>query len=168
MTERLQVVDENDQPIGVATREEAWAKGMILRHVYIVIRDTDGNFLLQQRCKKKKSNPGKWTWAATGHVDAGESYDDAAPRELLEEVGLQAELSPLGKLRTSHTNKYGLVDCFISVFTGTISRDDKITVEPDEVERTKWFSPYELRALITDNPEQVTHNMKTTYQEFFS
>lgn len=169
MTERLQVVvDEDDQQIGVATREEAWAKGLISRHVYIVIRDPDGNFLLQQRCMKKKSNPGKWTWAATGHVDAGESYDEAAKRELLEEVGLQSKIKLLDKIRTSHTNKYGLVDCFISVYTGTISRDEKITVEPDEVERTKWFSPDELHALVTDTPDLVTHNMKTTYREFFS
>lgn len=168
MKERLQVVDENDQPIGVATREEAWAQGMILRHVYMVIRDHDGNFLMQQRSMKKKSNPGIWTWAATGHVDEGESYEIAAPRELLEEVGIKTELTSLGKLRTSHTNKYGLVNCYITVFTGTIDRDEPITIDPEEVERTKWFSPMELHALITKTPDQVTHNMKTTYQEYFS
>lgn len=89
MKERLQVVDDNDQPIGVATREEAWAKGMILRHVYVVLRDLDGNFLLQQRNLAKKSNPGKWTWAATGHVDEDETYEIAAPRELQEEIGIK-------------------------------------------------------------------------------
>lgn len=167
MTERLQVVDENDQPIGVATREEAWANGMILRHAYIVLRDKDGNFLLQQRSPKKKSQPGKWTWAATGHVDEGESYETAAPRELFEEIGVKTDLTSVGKLRTSHPNKYGIVDCFITVFTGQIDHDTPVTVEQDEVETTHWFTPDELRELMS-NPENITPNCHATYLEFFS
>lgn len=81
MTERVQFVDENDNPIGAGPREEAWEKGIALRHAYIVLRDKDGNFLLQQRSQLKKKNPGRYTYAATGHVDEGESYDEAAVRE---------------------------------------------------------------------------------------
>lgn len=168
MPERLQVVNENDEPIGVATREEAWKNGWILRHAYIVLRDPDGNFLLQQRSLAKKSNPGKWTWAATGHVDEGETYEVAAPRELMEEIGVETSLEFIGKIHTTHPNSYGLVNCFIGVFTGTIDRDIPITVDPEEVETTRWLSPDELHALITDTPENVTHNMHTTYLKFFA
>lgn len=166
MKEQLQVVDENDQPIGVATREEAWSQGLILRHAYIVLRDPDGNFLLQQRSLVKKSNPSKWTWAATGHVDAGETYETAAPRELMEEIGVATDLTYVGKLRSTHPNKYGIVDSFIGVFTGTIPADTPITIDPTEVETTRWFSPGELHHLVTNTPDSVTHNMRTTYYEF--
>lgn len=168
MKERLQVVDENDEPIGVATREEAWAKDLILRHAYIVLRDGDGNFLLQQRSLKKKSNPGKWTWSATGHVDAGETYDAAAARELFEEIGVKTNLTSIGKLRTIHQNKNGILDYFITVFTGQIKHDTPITVAPEEVETTRWFSPDELRELVTKTPEKTTYNTRTTYTKFFS
>lgn len=168
MTERLQVVDENDQPVRIATREEAWANGWILRHVYIVLRDADGNFLLQQRSMKKKSNPGKWTWAATGHVDESETYEQAAPRELFEEIGIaDVAFERIGKLRTTHPNNHGIVDCFITVFIGTIARDTPITIDPEEVETTRWFSPLELHELMSD-PANVTHNSRVTYQQFFA
>lgn len=167
MTERLTVVDENDQPIGVATREEAWAKGLILRHAYCVIRDEDGNFLLQQRSQSKKSNPGKWTWAATGHVDQGESYEVAAAREMIEEIGIATELTFIGKFHSRHPNEFGKLDCFVGVFTGTISRDTTITVDPIEVATTHWFTPAELRELMSD-PSKTTHNARLTYQEFFA
>lgn len=39
MPERIQIVDENDQPMGASTRQEAWANGSYYRLVQIVIRD---------------------------------------------------------------------------------------------------------------------------------
>lgn len=169
MPEQLQVVDENDLPIRIATREEAWANGWILRHAYIVLQDEDGNFLLQQRSMKKKSNPGRWTWAATGHVDAGETYEEAAPRECFEEIGIKpSNLISVGKLRAVHPNDHGIVDAFITVFTATISRSEVITVDPEEVETTRWLSPDELRELVAKSPEDFTENMRTTYTKFFS
>lgn len=166
MSERLQIVDENDQPIGHATREEAWAKGLILRHAYCVIRDPDGNFLLQQRSQLKKSNPGKWTWAATGHINEGETYEIAAAREMVEEIGVSTPLSCVGKLRISRPNEYGTLSCFITVFTGIISRDTVITVDPEEVATTRWFTPSELAELMAD-PTKTTDNSRLTYKKFF-
>ena len=168
MPERLQVVDENDQPIGVATREGAWEKGLILRHAYCCIRDSDGNFLLQQRSLKKKSNPGTWTWAATGHVDEGETYEVAAKREMLEEIGIKTLLTKVGKLRATRPNEYGVVNCFIAVFVGEITRDTTITVDPEEVETTRWFTPEELHKFVAKTPENFTPNMRATYEKFFS
>ena len=167
MTERLQVVDENDNPIGIATREEAWTKGLILRHSYIVLRDSDGNFLLQQRSLKKKSQPGKWTWAATGHVDEGETYETAAARELQEEIGVTTPLTFVGKLRSTHPSEHGVVNLFISVFTGIITHNTPLIVDPEEVQDTRWLTPTELSALMSDQG-QVTYNTYLTYQKFFS
>lgn len=167
MPERLTVVDEDDQPIGVASREEAWAKGLILRHAYCVIRDENGNFLLQQRSLAKKSNPGKWSWAATGHVDENETYVTAASREMAEEIGIQIPLTFIGKTRCTVRNQLGTLDYFVSVFTGIIPRDTKITVDAVEVATTRWFTPAELCELMSD-PNKVTHNSRLTYQEFFA
>lgn len=168
MTEHLQVVDENDQPIGVvASREEAWSKGLILRHSYCVLRDANGNFLLQQRSLKKKSNPGRWTWAATGHVDAGETYEIAAQREMFEEIGVKTPLTFVGKFRSTHPNEFDIVDSYIGVFTGTIAHDTPLIIDTEEVQAIRWFSPDELHTLAADH-ESVTPNLTITYEKFFS
>ena len=168
MAERLQVVDENDDPIRVATREEAWANGWILRSAFIVLRDVDGNFLLQQRSLKKKTAPGKWTFAASGHVDEGESYDDAAPRELLEEIGIKTDLSVIGKMRITLTAPGHTDDHFVTVYTGTIDRDTPITVDKEEVETTRWLSPDELNNEVSDAPENFSPKLLAIYKQFFS
>src|ERR1044072_9307689 len=98
MPERIQIVDENDQPIGASTRQEAWASGSYYRLVQIILRDKEGNFLLQKRSSKKALYPNRWTNAASGHVDEGETYETSAPRELQEEVGISVPLEFLGRI----------------------------------------------------------------------
>lgn len=97
MSERIQIVDEDDQPIGASTRQEAWANGSYYRLVQIVLRDEDGDFLLQKRSMEKPLYPGRWTNAASGHVDEGETYETSAPRELAEEIGVEVPLTFVGK-----------------------------------------------------------------------
>lgn len=62
--------------------------------VHVVIFDSSGkNILLQKRSFAKDIQPGKWDTAVGGHVDAGESIEAAAHRELAEELGIKnAEL----------------------------------------------------------------------------
>ncbi len=168
MKERLQVVDKNDRPIGATTRENAWSNGLILRHAYIVLRDSNDNFLLQQRSQYKKSSPGQWTWAATGHVDEGEDYKTAAKRELFEEIGIKTKLTKVGKIHSSHPNEFGIIDCFITIYTGKIDHETNIIIDPQEVEAIRWFSPREVEKLVNMTPSKVTYNMRRTYNEFFA
>ena len=46
-----------------------------------------GAVLLQKRSLWKDRQPGKWDSSAAGPLDAGESYEEAAVRELKEELG---------------------------------------------------------------------------------
>jgi len=48
MTEKLTFVDENDQPIGVGNRKEAWAKGYYTRNICVVIHDQNGRFFIAE------------------------------------------------------------------------------------------------------------------------
>jgi len=165
MTERVQFVDENDNPIGAGPREEAWEKGIALRHAYIVLRDKDGNFLLQQRSQLKKKNPGRYTYAATGHVDEGESYDEAAVRELKEEVGIDANLTLIDK--SSYMSDEVNAQVFIATYSGEIDHDAQLVLDPEEVSGTRWFTKAELDEAVSKTPESFSPNMVKTYKKIF-
>jgi len=57
--------------------------------VHVVVAAPDGQrLLLQKRSESKHVQPGKWDTSVGGHVDPGETFDQAARREMAEEIGL--------------------------------------------------------------------------------
>ncbi len=88
--ELYDVVDENGQVIGQATRAQVHADpGLIHRAVHVLLFRSDGRLLMQKRVKTKDVEPGKWDTSVGGHVDAGEDYLTAAKREMKEELGIE-------------------------------------------------------------------------------
>jgi len=167
MPERIQIVDENDQPIGASTRQEAWANGSFYRLVQIVVRDEQGNFLLQKRSMEKPLYPGRWTNAASGHVDEGETYETSAPRELAEEIGVTTPLTFVGKFLVQKQEEDKIINQFNGVFEGRIAGNTKLTLQPEEVSETRWIAPEELRQMIDRSPNSFTPAMVRALQEFY-
>jgi isopentenyl-diphosphate delta-isomerase len=167
MPERIQIVDENDQPIGASTRQEAWANGSYYRLVQIILRDEQGNFLLQKRSPKKALYPGRWTNAASGHVDEGETYEISAPRELVEEVGISVPLEYTGKILIQLQEGNKTINQFNGVFIGQISHDTQFNLDPDEVSAVRWFTLQELKEKTAETPEEFTPAMVRAVTEFY-
>lgn len=167
MPERIQIVDENDQPIGASTRQEAWANGSYYRLVQIVLRDEKGNFLLQKRSLKKSLYPGRWTNAASGHVDEGETYETSAPRELVEEIGIETPLSFVGKFLVQKTQDDKIINQFNGVFEGRIASNASFKLQPEEVSEVRWFTLQELHEMIVTNPEAFTPAVATALKKFY-
>lgn len=167
MTERLTFVDENDQPIGVGDRKEAWSKGYYTRNVRVVIRDQNGRFLSQKRSIKKDSYPGMWTVAASGHVDEGETWDIAAKRETQEEIGVSADLKLVGDFIFKDDVGDKKVRQIVHVYEGIIDHSTKFHLEDDEVEDIKWYELDELKRLIQQTPEQFTPSFRETINRFY-
>jgi isopentenyldiphosphate isomerase len=88
MTEILDIINMDDQVIGQATREDVYAQKHIHRIIHVIVRDSSGRQLLQLRSAESKYLPLHWSTAVGGHVHAGESYEDAARREMEEEIGI--------------------------------------------------------------------------------
>lgn len=93
--ERFDVVDEDDNVIGVTTRGEAHRNPSLLHRSVGILVFCDGKLLVQKRSPTKDTYPGYWTCSAAGHVDSGETYDSAAVRELQEELGLSEKMTPI-------------------------------------------------------------------------
>lgn len=89
------LVDENGAVIGSATRGECHGGSKLLHPVvHLHVFDLDGRLYLQRRPMWKDIQPGKWDTAVGGHVDFGESVEEALYREAREELGI-TDFSPV-------------------------------------------------------------------------
>lgn len=88
MGELVDRVDEEDRVIGVVDRGEAMEKGWLHRVATTVCRDPDGRILVHRRSEGMSRFPGQYNWLVGGAAEVGESYEEAAARELAEELGV--------------------------------------------------------------------------------
>jgi isopentenyl-diphosphate Delta-isomerase len=167
MPEQVIFVNEHDEPIGAGTREEAWAKGIFVRIIRIIIRDENGRILSQHRVDTAKSYPGLWTNSASGHVDAGETWDEAAKRELQEEVGISTELKLVGDFSLSVDTDGKKIRQFNRFYEGVIDSSEKITPQPEEVSEFRWYELRELKQAIHSSPEMFTPGFQESITKFY-
>jgi len=91
------VVDPEGRVLEVVTRARMRAENLRHRAVFVLVTSTDGRVLVHRRSEAKDVWPGWWDLAVGGVVGAGEAWDDAARRELAEELGVDgAEPEPAG------------------------------------------------------------------------
>lgn len=134
--ELLTVVDADDRVIGEAKRQTVHDKHLIHRAVHIFVRNKRGDILLQKRSPWKDRHPSFWDSSAAGHVDAGESYELTAQRELEEELGFSGvTLLRIGHLLPSEANGQEHVELYLADYSG------KFRFPAAEIEAVQWFSP---------------------------
>ncbi|GHT48417.1 NTP pyrophosphohydrolase [Bacteroidia bacterium] len=91
MDELFPLIDESGQVTGSASRSECHNGSKRLHPViHLHIFNKQGELLLQKRSQKKDIQPGKWDTSVGGHVDYGETVEEALMREVREELGIQA------------------------------------------------------------------------------
>lgn len=87
--EMFPLVDEEGNIIGAATRGECHNGSRLLHPVvHLHVFNSRGELYLQKRPEWKDIQPGKWDTAVGGHVDLGESVEQALRREVREELGI--------------------------------------------------------------------------------
>ncbi len=133
-TELLDIVDDEDQVIGSATRGEIHQQALMHRSVHIIVLDGKGRVLLQKRSMQKDQCAGMWDTSCAGHVESGHSYAETAPRELQEELGIDGPLHQLFKMHPTKDNGQE----FALVYT--IEHAGPFTPAVDEIDELKWYS----------------------------
>ena len=89
MQELLPLVAEEGNVTGCASRGECHSGSKLLHPVvHLHLYDPDGRLYLQRRPDWKDIQPGKWDTAVGGHIDWGETVEQALVREVREELGL--------------------------------------------------------------------------------
>ena len=85
--EIVAIVDEKNHVIGAEPRSRMRTYGLPHRATYILVLNRHGELFVQKRTTDKDIYPGYFDVAAGGVVQAGETYDESARRELTEELG---------------------------------------------------------------------------------
>ncbi len=141
----LEVYDENGQRLGLARRGECHGNpALIHRTAHVVVIDGQGRLLLQKRPAHKDTQPGRWDTAVGGHLDPGEDFEEAARREMQEEVGIPAD-APLQylfdrKIRNDRESED--VRVFMTCWTGPFHPS------PEEIEELRFWSLAELKQAL--------------------
>lgn len=112
--EYIDIVDANGIPTGVSELKSViHQKGYFHNTVHIWFYTSKGEILLSQRSAKKSICPLMWDVSVAGHIDAGESIEQAALRETKEEIGLiiiESDLQKVGMFKCFQTYDTGITD----------------------------------------------------------
>ncbi|CAN5666369.1 NUDIX domain-containing protein [soil metagenome] len=133
------LVDEDDVVVGQATRAEIRARNLRHRGVGVLVRNKVGAVYVHRRTESKDVFPGLFDMFVGGMVGAGESYEEAARRELAEELGITGvALRFLVKdLYTGAAN-----NCFSEVYE--VAWDGDVTPQRSEIAWGEWVDEAEL------------------------
>lgn len=145
--EQFPVVDKNDRVRRLASRSEVHGNNLCHRAVHILLFNQAGEVYLQQRSRRKDRQPLKWDSSAAGHVAGRESYDQAAERELTEELGVSVALRKIAKLPASQCTDQE----FVWLYQGTTTGDLK--PNSAEIERGTFLPPTIVDAWTSSRPE---------------
>jgi isopentenyl-diphosphate delta-isomerase len=153
--EMVILVNEQDEAIGLMEKLEAHEKGLLHRAFSILIFNSSGEMLLQQRALSKYHSPGLWSNACCSHPRDGETIVQAATRRLSEEMGMHTELSILTHFIYKAEFDNGLTEHEYDYVVKGIS-DTHPIINPDEVNDYRWISMEDLSDWVKKTPSDFT------------
>ncbi|MCT4612520.1 MAG: NUDIX domain-containing protein [Clostridia bacterium] len=165
--EYVDILDELGNLTGEKiSKKEAHKIGLWHRSVWIYILNSNNEILLQKRADSKDAFPGVWDLSVAGHVSAGETYEEAAVREISEEIGIEVNPSKLKLIDTikdvwqmdgidnkEYTNIY---------FVELDIRVGDLILQVEEVSEAKFISIDEFDKLVKNRDESLI----PSYEEF--
>ena len=138
-TEWFPLVNEKGETIGKATRKECHSGSKLLHPViHLHIFNKDGDLYLQKRSMNKDIQPGKWDTAVGGHIDYGESVEEALRREVREELEVDINV---GDLIETIEYDYPAFHLSMKCFACTIAGGSPHLLEH---EAAKWLTSMQL------------------------
>ncbi len=137
--------------------------GQEKNEICVFVINNKKQVLLQKRSVNKKYYPNRWA-LLTGHVEERETIEEAAIRELQEEIGLninKSELYPFanGKFtvkRENHHNTY-----YFYIVNNKLATD--FIIQKEELSAVKWFDIDEIIKLIMNKPEEIVYKEDKIY-----
>ena len=148
-TDALILVDAADRVVGRLSKTRCHeGKGVLHRAFSLMIFNTAGDLLIQQRSASKRLWPLYWSNSCCSHPRSGEDMETATRRRLQEELGIACPLQFLYKFQyQAQFDATGSEHELCSVFIGSCA--EPIAADPNEISAWRWIDPYEIESQLT-------------------
>ena len=164
--EKVILVNENDEPIGLMPKMEAHEKALLHRAFSVFILNSKNEIMLQQRAAHKYHSPLLWTNTTCSHQREGETNLQAGTRRLMEEMGIKAELKELFSFIYKAPFDNGLTEHELDhVMIGYYN--DEPNINREEAESWKWMSIDAVKEYMSINPDIYTVWFRIIFDEFY-
>lgn len=164
MEEKVVLVDNKDNAIGLMNKQEAHVKGVLHRAFSVFIFNSQNQLLLQQRAFSKYHSGGMWTNTCCSHPRDKEPVISAGKRRLKEEMGMNCELKKVFDFIYKAKMENNLYEHeFDHVLFGY--SDDLPEINKEEVEGYNYKSLDDIQVDIQVNPEAYTQWFKICFNE---
>ena len=159
--ELFPLVDEEGNVVGKATRGECHNGSRLLHAVvHLHVFNSKGEVYLQKRPEWTDIQPGKWDTAVGGHIDYGETPEQALIREVSEELGItDFEPERVGQYVFDSRRERELV------YVNKTTYDGLITPSAEELDGGRFWTMQEIRDAIGQNI--LTPNFESEFSRFF-
>jgi isopentenyldiphosphate isomerase len=154
------LVDENDNEIGTVSRNEAHLKGLPHRIAVIYLVNDKGQILIQERMS------GRLDHSSAGHVDVGETYENAAYRELKEELGIKAKNLRLIGSGLSDEKNNSQNSHIVHRYQVFVIQAEPGRLQENEVKSVFWADPKQIFEDMKINPNKYSGGFKSSIQIF--
>jgi len=164
--EKVILVNEFDEQIGLMPKLEAHEKAILHRAFSVFVLNNKNEIMLQQRASQKYHSPLLWTNTCCSHQRDGETNIQAGNRRLFEEMGFDTELrelfhfiykAPFDNGLTEHELDHVMIGFF----------DGEPVINKEEVEDWKWMKIEEVKNDMLLHPEVYTVWFKIIFEEFY-
>jgi len=159
--ELFPLVNETGHVVGKATRG-ACHDGSRLLHpvVHLHVFNSRGELYLQKRPAWKDIQPGKWDTAVGGHVDYGETPEEALQREVREELGI-TDFTPeqMGMYVFDSKRERELVYVNRAIYDGPVRPS------AEELDGGRFWTLEEIRKAMGQGV--LTPNFESEFKRFF-
>lgn len=164
--EKVILVNDKDEPIGLMEKMEAHEKGLLHRAFSVFVFNDRNELMLQQRAAHKYHSPFLWTNTCCSHQREGESNIEAGKRRLMEEMGFSCDLEDTISFIYKAPFDNGLTEHeFDHILIGHYNEAPQLN--PDEVMDWKWMTLKEVHADIASHPEKYTAWFKIIFDKFY-
>lgn len=160
--EMFPIVNAMGEVVGRATRGECHSGSHLLHPVvHLHVFNSKGEVYLQKRPEWKDIQPGKWDTAVGGHIDYGETPEEALKREVREELGITDFKSERIGMYVFNSQRESEL-----VYVNRTVYDSAIYPSADELEGGKFWTIDEILEAIGN--QILTPNFESEFQRFFN
>lgn len=164
--EKVILVNERDEPIGLMPKMEAHEKALLHRAFSVFVFNDNNELMIQQRALGKYHSPGLWANTCCSHQREGETNVAAGMRRLQEEMGFTTSLEDSISFIYKAPFDNGLTEHeFDHILIGRYNQEPE--PNPEEVHDWEWMSLEDIKADMESQPQKYTAWFKIIFEKYY-